>query len=145
MSQFDMFNNSDYKSQMTAATAKLPKNGVPLKMVTTTITTDEKGKQETSTATMEMLNFTKTNVPASTFEMPAGYTEIQMPSFNMPSSANASGNGANGANSNKPGYNADSIAADAKEGAKEGVKESVKEGTKDAVKCKLGGLFKKKC
>ena len=146
MSQFDMFNNSDFKSQLTAAEAKLPHNGVPLKMVTTNVSTDDKGKKETSTSSMEMINFHPTNVPASTFEMPAGYTEVQMPTFNVPSGATAGANGANGsADPKKPGYNADSVAADAKEGAKEGVKESVKEGTKDAVKCKLSGLFKKKC
>ena len=139
MSQFDMFNNSDFKTQMAAATAALPKGGVPLKMVTTNVNTDDKGKQETSTTTMEMINFTKTNVPASTFEMPAGYTEVQMPSLNMPASANTGAN----ADPNKPGYNSDSVAAAAKQGVKEGVDQSVKEGTKDAVSKKLKGIFKK--
>jgi hypothetical protein len=129
---------------MEAAMAKMPHNGVPLKMVTTTVQTDDKGKKETSTASMEMINFHPANVPASTFEMPSGYTEVQMPSFNMPAGASANADGASN-DPKKPGYNADSVAADAKEGAKEGVKESVKEGTKDAVKCKLSGLFKKKC
>ncbi len=145
MSQFDMFNNPDYKSQMAAAQAKLPKNGVPLKTVTTNVTTDDKGKQQTTTTVMEMVNFKATSVPSSAFAIPSGYTEIQMPNLNAALSANGGSGSTGSADAGKPGYNVDSVAADAKEGAKEGVKESVKEGTKDAVKCKLSGLFKKKC
>jgi hypothetical protein len=143
MSQFDMFNNPDYKSQMAAAQAKLPKNGVPLKMVTTTTTTDEKGKAETSTAVMEMVNFKAANIPASAFEIPSGYTEIQMPSLNAAMSANGGANGANGATAqNQPGYNADSVAKAAKSGAKEAVDATVKDETKKAVTKKLKGIFK---
>jgi hypothetical protein len=143
MSQFDMFNNPDYKSQMAAANAKLPKNGVPLKMITTTVSTDDKGKKETSTAVMEMVNFKAANVPSSEFAIPSGYTEIQMPNLSGAMSANGGAGAGAGTDANKPGYNVDSVAADAKQGAKEGVKESVKEGTKDAVKGKLKGIFKK--
>jgi hypothetical protein len=143
MSQFDMFNNPDYKSQMAAAQAKLPRNGVPLKMVTTTTTTDEKGKAETSTAVMEMVNFKAANIPASAFEIPSGYTEIQMPSLNAAMSANGGANGANGATAqNQPGYNADSVAKAAKSGAKEAVDATVKDETKKAVTKKLKGIFK---
>jgi hypothetical protein len=141
MSQFDMFNNSDYKTQMSAAMAKMPKNGVPLKMVSTTVSTDDKGKQETSTSVMEMINFKATNVPSSAFEIPSGYTEIQMPNLNAAMSANG-GAAANGQGSDKPGYNADSVAKAAKDGAKEGVDQAVKEGTKQAVTKKLKGIFK---
>jgi hypothetical protein len=128
---------------MAAAQAKLPKNGVPLKMVTTTTTTDEKGKAETSTAVMEMVNFKAANIPASAFEIPSGYTEIQMPSLNAAMSANGGANGANGATAqNQPGYNADSVAKAAKSGAKEAVDATVKDETKKAVTKKLKGIFK---
>ncbi len=143
MSQFDMFNNSDYKSQMEKANAKLPKNGVPLRAVTTMVSTDEKGKAETVTSVMEMLNFKSGNIPASEFAIPAGYTKVEMPAM----TAGASG-GANGQNAS---FNADSIAAAAKLGAKEGAKEGARTEAKDAAKeaaagaaNKLKGVFGKK-
>ena len=140
MSQFDMFKNPDYQSQMKAANAKLPKNGVPLKTVTTTVTTDEKGKQETSTTTMEMVNFKPSNVPASAFAIPSDYKMIEMPDLNAAMSANAN---AKGGEQKGPGFNADSVGAAAKEGAKEGVKEGVKQETKQAVTKKIRGIFKR--
>jgi hypothetical protein len=138
MAQFDMFKNPDYQSQYKAAIEKLPKNGVPLKTVTTTVTTDEKGKKETGTVVMEMVNFKATSIPASAFEIPSDYKMIEMPNLDA-----SMAQGANGASSDKPGFNADSIAAAAKEGAKEGAKESAKEGAKDAVKDAASGATKK--
>lgn len=135
MAQFDMFKNPDYQSQMAAANAKLPKNAVPLKMVTNTVTTDEKGKQETAVTTMEMVNFKATNVPASTFAVPSDYKMIEMPKLDEQMAA--------GKDPNAPGFNADSVAAAAKQGAKEGITEGVKEGTKEAAKKKLKGIFKR--
>lgn len=137
MAQFDVFNNPDYKSQMAAANAKLPKTGVPLKMVTTTVATDEKGKAETSTAVMEMVNFKSTNVPSSEFTVPSDYTRVEMPNMSGALTANGSAGG------QKEGFNADSVAAAAKEGAKEGVRESVKDETKKAVTKKIKGIFKR--
>ncbi|HEX6574726.1 MAG TPA: DUF4412 domain-containing protein [Gemmatimonadaceae bacterium] len=89
LTQFDMFNNPDYKNGMAAAMAKLPKNGVPLKTVTTTVGTDEKGKQETSTSVMELVNFKADNIPASTFEIPSDYQKIDM--ANMAAAGDQSG------------------------------------------------------
>jgi hypothetical protein len=140
LSQLDMFNNPAYKSQMEAANAKLPKNGVPLKTVTTTVTTDEKGKQETSVTTMEMVNFRQANIPASEFAVPSDYKMIEMPDLNA--SLAAGGNGKDGGKTG-PLLNADSVAAAAKKGAAEGVKEGVKSATKDAAAKKLKGIFKR--
>jgi hypothetical protein len=140
MSQFDMFKNPDYQSQMKAANAKLPKNGVPLKTVTTTVSTDEKGKQETSTTTMEMVNFKPSNVPSSAFAIPSDYKMIEMPDLNAAMAANAN---EKGDDAKRPGFNADSVGAAAKEGAKEGVKEGVKQETKQAVTKKIRGIFKR--
>lgn len=137
MSQLDMFNNPDYKSQMSAAMAKMPKNGVPLKTVTTAVNTDEKGKAETSVTTMEMVNFQKSNIPSSAFAIPSDYKLIEMPSL---SGAMANGNGDG---KTKESFNADSVAAAAKEGAKEGVKETVKDEAKAATVKKLKGIFKR--
>jgi hypothetical protein len=136
LAQFDMFKNPDYQNQLKAANDKLPKNGVPLKTVTTTVTTDEKGKSETSTAIMEMVNFKASNIPASTFAIPSDYKMIEMPKLDA---SMAQGNG----QGDKASFNADSIAAAAKEGAKEGAKESAKEGAKDAVKDAASGATKK--
>lgn len=53
--------------------------GVPLKMITTTTTTDtKKGRTETTTTTMEVTTLQVVPVPASTFEIPASYTETQL-------------------------------------------------------------------
>jgi hypothetical protein len=149
MSQFDMFRNPDYQSQYAAANAKLPKNGVPVKTVTKTVTTDEKGKSETATAIMEMVNFKAANIPASAFAVPSDYKMVEMPNFNAAMTAGANGEGASGEKS--AGFNADSIGAAAKEGAREGAKEAAKQETKDATKeaaagaaKKLKGIFKKK-
>jgi hypothetical protein len=133
----DMFNNPDYKNQMAAAMSKI-KYGVPLKSVIKTVATDDKGKQQTSVVTSEMVNFHNTDVPSSTFAIPAGYKLIEMPKMDM----NTSAAGDNPGNKTAD-INADSIANAAKEGAKEGVKEGVKEGAKETAKSKIKGIFKR--
>ena len=150
MSQFDMFKNADYQSQYAAANAKLPKNGVPLKTVTKTVTTDEKGKSETATTIMEMVNFKAANIPSSAFAVPSDYKMVEMPNFGAAMAAGADGK-TNGASGEKASFNADSVAAAAKDGAKEGLKEGAKDEAKDAAKeaaagaaKKLKGIFKKK-
>jgi hypothetical protein len=136
----DMFNSPEFKSQMNAAMARLPKNGVPLKTVTTVVSTDEKGKQETMVSTMEMVNFKAANIPASEFAIPKDYALIEMPNLN----ASLAGGNANGATAKEgPALNADSVAAAAKAGAAEGVKQGVKDATKEAAAKKLKGIFKR--
>lgn len=57
-------------------------SGYPLKTVTVTTTTDKKGRQNTSQSTMEVTQLdTNANVPADSFEIPAGYEETQMPTL----------------------------------------------------------------
>jgi len=131
---FDMFNNPDYKSQMSAAMAKIGSAGVPLKSVVKSVRTDEKGKQESSVITTEMVNFRNGDVPSSTFAIPAGYTQIQMPKIDANMAAGSGGKSAD--------INADSIANAAKEGAKEGVKDATKEAAKEGAAKKLRGIFK---
>lgn len=138
ISQLDMFNNPDYKSQMAAANAKIPKTGVPLKTVTTTIATDGKGKQETTITTMEMVNFHPGNIPSSAFAIPSNYQMIEMPAMNT--AASGSSTGANGSSGSV--LNADSVAAAAKAGAAQGVKDEVKNSTRDAAAKKIRGIFK---
>lgn len=140
----DMFNNPDFKRQLMAAQAKMPKGAVPLKTVTTSVTTDGKGKAETTVSTMEMTNFKASNIPASAFEIPSGYTLVQMPSMNMADSPNGGGaSNGKGSTAEGPVLNADSIAAAAKQGAAEGVKAGTKEAARDAAAKKLKGIFKR--
>src|SRR5688500_19420529 len=97
----------------------MPKTGVPLRMETKMVSTDEKGKAETSTSIMEMTNFKAGNIPASTFEIPSDYKMVEMPSMA----------GANGQNA---------VAADSASAKKSG------DPAKDAAAAagaKLKGLF----
>jgi hypothetical protein len=128
LSQLDMFNNPDYKNQLAAANAKMPKTGVPIRTVTVAVSIDDKGKADSTTSTMEMLNFKASNVPASEFAIPANFTTVEMPDFsNMPSTASGEG-----VDSAKAGPN-----------AKDAAKEGAKAGAKEAAKAKLRGIFKK--
>ena len=137
---FDMFNNPDYKSQMNAAMAKV-QFGVPVKTVVKTVSTDEKGKQTVGLVTSEMLNFKNIDVPKSTFEVPAGYTMVEMPKFDANMASGAKDKDGNPVSA--PTLNADSITNAAKQGAAEAVKEGVKEGAKEATAKKLRGIFKR--
>jgi hypothetical protein len=137
---FDMFNNPDYKSQMAAAQAKM-QYGVPVKTVIKSVSTDEKGKQTTSIVTSEMVNFKNIDVPKSTFEIPAGYTMVEMPKMNANMAAGQTGK--DGKPAEGPALNADSIANAAKQGAAEGVKEGVKDAAKEGAAKKIRGIFKR--
>lgn len=137
----DMFNNPDFKTQLMAAQAKMPKGAIPLKTITTTVSTDSKGKQETTVSTMEMINFTRANIPASAFAIPSDYTLVQMPNMNTAGSGNGAGAG-KGAAADGPALNVDSVAAAAKAGAADGTKQEVKDAAKDAAAKKIRGIFK---
>jgi hypothetical protein len=136
----DLFNNPDYKTQMMAAQAKMPKGAIPLKTVTTAVSTDSKGKQETTISTMEMTNFKAGRIPESAFAIPSDYALIQMPGMNM-SSGSGGGAGKETA-SEGPALNADSIAAAAKAGAADAAKNAAKDAAKDAASKKIRGIFK---
>lgn len=75
-SSTNFFNNPDYTNQLKAAAAKVPR-GVPVLVVIHNTNTDKKGKQQTSTTTMHSTNLVRGDVPASTFEIPAGYTKYE--------------------------------------------------------------------
>ncbi len=134
----DMYNNPDYKSQMDAARSRI-EFGVPLKTVVKTVRTDDKGKAEASVVTSEMLNFHNTDVPASTFHIPEGYTLVQMPKLdgNMAAGGAAGGNDSSSA-ATMPDINTDSASAAAKKAAADAAKAAAKE----AAKSKLRGIFK---
>ena len=135
---FDMFNNPDYKSQMSAAMAKIGSSGVPLKSVAKSVRTDDKGKQETTIVTTEMVNFKNGDIPSSTFAIPAGYTMIQMPKLD----ANMAAGSDNSRGQKAADINADSIAKAAKDSAKAGMKDAAKDAAKEGAAKKLRGIFK---
>ncbi|MEO7368809.1 MAG: hypothetical protein ABIZ36_12695 [Gemmatimonadaceae bacterium] len=135
----DMFNNPDYKTQMSAAMAKMPKGSIPLKTISTAISTDSKGKQETTISKMEMLNMHAGNVPASVFAIPHDYALVQMPNMNMA----GGGNGAEAkTEAGAPDVNVDSVAAAAKAGASDATKNAAKDAARNAASKKLKGIFK---
>jgi hypothetical protein len=134
---FDMFNNPDYKSQMAAAQARID-YGVPLKTVVKTVTTDDKGKQQTSVVTSEMVNFHNTDVPGSTFAIPAGFKQVEMPKLDASAAGGTAGGNDGSSAATVPDINADSASAAAKKAAADAAKAAAKE----AAKSKLRGIFK---
>lgn len=58
--------------------------GFPLKLVTVSTTTDDKGKSRVSKTTMEVTELRMQPVPDSTFVMGPGYTETQLPGIMKP-------------------------------------------------------------
>ena len=69
-------NNEQLDALIKAEMGKV--EGFPLKMRTVQTSTDEKGKAETTTTTMEVTELRMQAVPDSTFQMPAGYKETSM-------------------------------------------------------------------
>src|SRR5216683_3183196 len=115
-----------------SSTAKIGSAGVPLKSVAKSVRTDDKGKQETSIVTTEMVNFKNGDIPASTFAIPAGYTMIQMPKIDANMGAGSGNSGQKAAD-----INADSLAKAAKDSAKAGMKDAAKDAAKDGAAKKL--------
>ncbi len=70
--------NKDFDKLLTSSAAKF--QGFPLKVVTISTSTQQKGNRQTVThSTMEVTQFdAKASVPASAFEIPAGYKETQI-------------------------------------------------------------------
>jgi hypothetical protein len=87
----NFFNNADYTNQLKAAAEKMPK-GVPVLVVIHSANTDKKGKVLNGTTTMHTTNLVRGDIPASTFEIPAGYTKYVPP--NQASAQGASAQGA---------------------------------------------------
>lgn len=124
-----MGGNSDAAQKYAAAYAKIGK-GVPIKTVSQTL---EAGDQSSSaTMTMELLNIKQGRIDPSVFEIPAGYTKIDI----TPVMTALAGDG-KGANGGLLGQMGDS----AKAGAKEGAVQEAKSQAKDKAKGVLRGIF----
>jgi hypothetical protein len=72
----NFFNNPDYTNQLKAAAATMP-HGVPVLVVIHNTNTDKKGRVVKGTTTMHTTNVVRGDIPASTFEIPAGYTKYE--------------------------------------------------------------------
>jgi hypothetical protein len=69
--------NEEFDKLLRAEVGKV--GGIPLKMVTVTTSTSQKKNQQTVTrSSMEVTQLDTVTVPASTFEIPAGYKETQL-------------------------------------------------------------------
>ena len=77
-SSTNFFNNPDYTNQLKAVAAKMPRS-VPVLVVIHNTNTDKKGKAVTGTTTMHTTNLVRGDIPASTFEIPAGYSKYEPP------------------------------------------------------------------
>jgi hypothetical protein len=71
------FNNEELDNLVKAEMGKM--KGFPLKTVSKITNTDEKGRTEVTTTTMEVTELESASVPDSTFAIPAGYEEAAMP------------------------------------------------------------------
>ncbi len=130
--------------------------GFPLKQVSVTTTTDDKGKATTSTTTMEMTEFSKTNLDAAVFEIPKDYQVVDMDAqiaemkqaMEQAKEDCEEEHGKGSAACDPASINLDSLVAATRlgvmEGMKEGLREGAKESVKDAVKGGIMGRFKKK-
>jgi hypothetical protein len=71
--------NEQFDKLITAQVEKQRVSGFPLKMVSTTTSTQKKGKQSVTHHTMEVTQLeTNKSISAAQFEIPAGYKETQM-------------------------------------------------------------------
>lgn len=137
------FGNPDFKKQALAAQAKIPA-GLPLKSVSRNHSTDEKGKTSMIVSTMEVTNFKKGDIPASTFAIPGDYKEVPMPFAELA----AMGDSVEAARARDKGAAANGAADKASsektgDELKDAVKEAGKQGVKEEAAKKLRGLFKK--
>ncbi len=108
-------------------------SGVPLKTVMDITSTDDKGKANTSNMTFEITSISKSDIPSSVFEMPAGYTTVDLPTTLSGATA-----GADGMTPGKPGPDSAKSVSDA---MKDAAKEKAKQDAVEAAKKKLKGLF----
>lgn len=143
-----LVNSADYDAQMNAAMAKLPKS-VPVKIVSRSLQTDGKGKQQTQVTTVEFTEISPGDVPASAFEIPSTFAKIQGPGLTaeQADSLQKAMDAAKQAQAQQGGQgnvtDPTGVTDAAKQGAKEGAQEAAREGAKATAKKKLGKIFGK--
>jgi len=125
------------------ATAKMG-NGIPVKTITTTTSTNDKGEKTTNVATMEVTELKAGNVDDALLVAPSDY---QVTDIGAQTKAMAEQNRAAHAQAAQSGQPAAAAPADSGSPVKEAAKKSAEQAAKDAatqgVKKGLGGLFRR--
>jgi len=125
------------------ATAKMG-NGIPVKTITTTTSTNDKGEKTTNVATMEVTELKAGNVDDALLVAP---TDYQVVDIGAQTKAMAEQNRAAQAQAAQSGQPAAAAPADSGSPVKEAAKKSAEQAAKDAatqgVKKGLGGLFRR--
>ena len=124
------------------ANAKMGK-GIPVKTITSTTSTDDKGEKTTNVATMEVTELHAGNVDDSQFVPPADYQVMDMAAQTRAMAEQAKAAPAAGAHqpdaAAPPADSGPSVTAAAKKTAEQ----AAKDGMTQSVKKGLGGLFKR--
>jgi hypothetical protein len=141
--------NKEWEAVVMGPSRELPEAAV-LKMESRSKSTTDKGKPQYSINSMEVTNWTKGDVNASTFELPSGFKAVEMPNIAaMTDSMKAAG--VNPAEleeaMKKAGYKDEDIAEALKQAAKEGAMDEAKSEARragqDAVKAGVGRLLRR--
>jgi len=73
------FNDANYAAQEKAAAAQMANAGAVVKMVMSGVATDSKKNAQPHSMSMLITGVSRTDIPAATFEIPSGYTEVASP------------------------------------------------------------------
>jgi hypothetical protein len=137
---------SELMSKTAEATAKMGK-GIPVRTLTTTTSTSDKGEQTTNVATMEVTELKAGDIDDALFVPPSDYQVMDMSAQMRAMSIQAEQ--AKAARAAQTGQPADAAAppADSSPSMKEAAKKTAEQAAKDAaaekVKKGLGGLFRR--
>lgn len=139
----------EYKQKLSELDATVKNEGIPLRTEVTQKSVSDKGKETSSKVLYEVSNIKSGSIPASMFEIPAGYTQIEIPNMAgmTDSLQKALEHLKSGGKDSKAGSgvaaDAKSVGDAAKEGAKEGAQEAAKEEAKDKAKKTIRKIFGK--
>jgi len=142
--------NKEWEEMVNAPGRALPDAAV-LKMQSQSKSTPDKGKPTYSVSSMEVTEWTRGDVSASVFELPAGFKAIEMPNMAAISDSMKAA-GVNPAEleeaMKKAGYKDEDIAEALKEAAKQGAMDEAKTEARragqDAVRAGVGRLLRRR-
>ena len=135
------FGNPDYRRQLLAANEKLGV-GLPLRSVARSVATDEKGKQQRTSMTVEVTRLERADVPTAAFTMPDGYAEVPSP---MAALAAVGDSTAATKAGGTPGAAADAAKTDAPDAAalKEAADRAARAKAAEEAKKRVRGIFRR--
>ena len=137
---------AELMSKTAEATAKMGK-GIPVKTLTTTTSTTDKGEKSTNVSTMEVTELKAGNVDDAMLVAPADYQVMDMGEQTRAMAAQAEQNKSQAAQAGQPADAAQAPKADSGAGVKGAVKdaaaEAAKEGAKQSLRKGFGGLLRR--